>query len=650
MLPFPPTMNLTLAFLALLLSSSASAAASPLELNHVLDMWSSPTTDLTGRSLASRTRARSPRQHDASIASRKALENDLIINDKKYPIRARAGLKYSSGQTEEASSVSTGPSAPSANALASHGPMNTTEKNSTVAAFHNATAPHNATSNSTYANSTQKIHGYAVDGVHRPGKTEFDTHNGTGTKSTGATANRGNPTSRVHANSTGANASDTTSTSAGPVSLAGPTSNDTAPGDGAESANSTDTAASPEDTSSFYDDQSADDESPSAFEKDAPAYNPKNLTCDDYLGIRKPADKWSATDGDNAVHGFLEMFNSDKLFCAECFGHSKDECDSKSTACSEGIRTRATPEGGNASWTVAAALFGQYSNADRFTCQIGPNECASAPACEDLNGGDGVSSAAFLQSISNAYLSFQSNYEAIQEAGHDCDKQMAKFSDVFAPVPSSHGDVIAIIIATSLLAGPLSFMGMYAGAIGGIALGLGTGLGMDAMFSSKPGSQDTAGPLGLIVDRVLENYGQFANKLFQDGEYTQPNFDGTADVSITLQNMTRDGKLVSPDMDPKSHFMGLKPIHRRLLYQQLALLTWQKLEVDGKAHVPFIAFDTVPCAEVDPDDEKSVSNSHLDGIEDLDVQVDFQGHCYYLLDAFPKAYAARTSTNRCNGA
>ncbi|KAL9008526.1 MAG: hypothetical protein Q9173_006359 [Seirophora scorigena] len=114
--------------------------------------------------------------------------------------------------------------------------------------------------------------------------------------------------------------------------------------------------------------------------------------------------------------------------------------------------------------------------------------------------------------------------------------------------------------------------------------------------------------------------------------------------------MTRDGKLVSPDMDPKSHFMGLKPTYRRLLYQQLILLTWQTLKVDGKTHVPFIAFDAVPCAEVDPDDEKSVSNSHLDGIEDLDVQVDIQGHCYYLLDAFPKAYAARRSTNRCNGA
>ncbi|KAL9053741.1 MAG: hypothetical protein Q9206_003813 [Seirophora lacunosa] len=366
--------------------------------------------------------------------------------------------------------------------------------------------------------------------------------------------------------------------------------------------------------------ESAHHESPSRFEEDAPAYNPKNLTCDEYLGIRNPADKWSATDGDNAVHGFLEMFNSDKLFCAECFGHSKDECDSKSTACTTRIAS------------------------------LAPNECASAPVCEDLNGGDGVSSAAFLQSISNAYLSFQSNYEAIQEAGHDCDKQMAKFSDVFAPVPSSHGDVIGIIIATSLLAGLLSFMGMYAGAIGGIALGLGTGLGMDAMFSSKPGSQDTAGPLGLIVDRVLENFGQLTNKLFQDGEYTQPNSDGTADVSITLQNMTRDGKLVSPDMDPKSHFMGLKPTYRRFLYQQLALITWQTLEVDGETHVPFIAFDTVPCAEVDPDDEKSVSNSHLDGIEDLDVQVDFQGQCYYLLDAFPKAYAARTSTNRCNGA
>ncbi|KAL8753166.1 MAG: hypothetical protein Q9184_005499 [Pyrenodesmia sp. 2 TL-2023] len=434
---------------------------------------------------------------------------------------------------------------------------------------------------------------------------------------------------------------DTTSPVKSPDDTAFPNSSqsteDTAAAPSPESsktADNTATAADAEDITSPNDRQLSDE--------DAPAWNLKNITCDDFLGIRRPADKWNAADGDNAVQDFINMYNSDKLYCPECFGYTKEQCDSESKLCSEGIRTRATPEGGNASWTIAAALFGKYDNADRFTCQIGPNECATAPKCEELNDGDGASSAALLQST---------NYDAIQEAGHACDTQMSKFSDVFAPVPDSEGEVIALIVLTAVLGGLTAFLGLAGGAMAGIAVGLGSGIGMERFFSSKPGPQDTSSTLGLIVDEVLKTYAEMTNRLFQDGEFSHPSSDGRTDVKLTLQNMAREGKLVSPDMDPKSHFTGLKPNYKRILFQQLALITWTNLAVDGKTHVPFIALEKGACDQVDGEREGSLEKVGLgfDGIEKLDVQIDYQGDCYYLLDGVPDSRSSYSGSGSCIG-
>ncbi|KAL8929869.1 MAG: hypothetical protein Q9208_001013 [Pyrenodesmia sp. 3 TL-2023] len=515
---------------------------------------------------------------------------------------------------------------------------------------------------STVARSTQK----AQSGTQN----SLNTHS-TNTVATGST--RSGRSSKVHStspahtdsNETGASgktANDVGNTSAGSGSLSQPVPSASATDDGGYTTDSTSSASGPEDTAFPHSSQpanntaSAADAENTAFPSDsqqssevAPAWNLKNITCDDFLGIRRPADKWNATDGDNAVQDFVNMYNSDTLYCPECFGYTKEQCDSESKLCSEGIRTRATPEGGNPSWTVAAALFGKYDNADRFTCQIGPNECATAPKCEELNDGDGASSAALLQSVSNAYLSFQTNYDAIQEAGHACDTQMNKFSDVFAPVPDSEGEIIALIVLTALLGGLTAFLGLAGGAMAGIAVGIGSGIGMEKFFMSKPGPQDTSGTLGLLVDEVLKTYSEMTNRLFQDGEFSHPSSDGRTDVKITLQNMAREGKLVSPDMDPESHFTGLKPIYKRILFQQLALVTWTSLAVDGKTHVPFIAFDKGACDQVDGEKEGSLEKVSvgLEGIKKLDVQFDYQGDCYYLLDGVPGDRATKSAYALC---
>lgn len=505
-------------------------------------------------------------------------------------------------------------------------------------------------------------------------KVQSGTHNSVNTHSTNtiatASANGGRSpkirsTSQAHAdfnqpNASGATASDLENTSAKTVSLSQPassafttdigsywtdtTSSTISPKDTAfpNSSKSTETAVAAEDVTSSSDSQQ--------FDEDAPAYNLENLTCDDFLGIHRPADKWNATDGDNAVQDFVNMYNSDTLYYPQCFGYTKEQCDSKSKLCAEGIRTRATPEGGNSSWTVAAALFGKYDNADRFTCQIGPNECATAPKSEELNDGVGASSAALLQSVSNTYLSFQTNYDAIQEAGHACDTQMNKFSDVFAPVSDSESEILTLIVITAVLGGLTAFLGLAGGAMAGIAVGLASGIGMEKFFTSMPGPQNTSGTLGLIADEVLKTYGDMANKLFQDGEFSHPGSDGKTDVKLTLQNMAREGQLVSPDMDPKSYFTGLKPTYKRILFQQLALVTWTSLEVDGKTHVPFIAYDKGACDQIDGEKEGSLRKGGFHGIEKLDAQLDYQGDCYYLLNGVPtSSYSMYSSSRSCTG-
>lgn len=391
-------------------------------------------------------------------------------------------------------------------------------------------------------------------------------------------------------------------------------------------------------------------DSQSEYNTDGPAYNRKSLSCSDYLGIHGSAEKWNATDGDNALREFVKMYNSDSLWCSECFGEAKEDCHSEDKQCDDDIRTRSTPDNSaEPNWSVAAALFGQYDKADSFTCRIGPSECASAPECKDLNGGEGAGAAAILQSITNAYLAFQSNYEAVQQAGNECNMQMNLFSDVFAPVPDSENEIIALIILTSLLGGMAAFLGPVGGFVVGTAAGIGSGIGMEKYFSSMPGPQDTSSSLGTILDIVLEAYGNMTDHLFQNGNYTHPTSDGTSDFVITMQNLMKEGQLVKPDSDPKNYFRNMVPTYKRILFQQLALITWTHLQVDGKTHVPFIAFNKGACDQVSDEKEGSLGKAGFDGIETLDVQIDYQGDCYYLLDGVPASRSMYSPTGSCIG-
>lgn len=409
-----------------------------------------------------------------------------------------------------------------------------------------------------------------------------------------------------------------------------------------DTGDTTSDAASPSGTSS-----SDDSEASSGI--DGPAFNLKKLSCKDYpIGVTAQ-EEWKAVDGDNTVQAFVDMYNEDKLFCYPCFNKDKKDCQDSSASCNRGIKTASELQNSNdnsmadPSWSIAAALFAQYKNAEGFTCKLGGNNpCSSPPTCDECNNGDGAGSSAILKSLSNAYTSFQKTHDAVSEARDRCNTKMNLFSDVFAPVPDGEGEAMALIIMTSLFGGMLGFLPGIGGAIGGMAAGLGSGIGMEKYFSSRPGAADTSASLGTVTDDVLKAYSDVMNGLFTTGEFNHKSSDGRSDVDVSLQSMMSDGALVHPDGDWNTDYDPLVDKYEKIFFQQLALITWQNLEPDKKKHVPFITFEKGACDKVDKKKAK------LQDSLDHDSQIDFQGDCYYLLDAYVyESYSTYSASIDC---
>ncbi|KAL9000939.1 MAG: hypothetical protein Q9188_005558 [Gyalolechia gomerana] len=393
--------------------------------------------------------------------------------------------------------------------------------------------------------------------------------------------------------STGAEAPDPDSTDL--TGTAQPTSNSIEDGGDVSDAVTTTSRAQPTSSSAVETD-------------DAAPYNQKNVACKDYWSSKSP-EKRNATDSDSTVQTFVDMFTADKLFLILL----------ASTASGFEL-LQILNSGPPGRWR----LLGLLSTANGTTLPVEweqKNECPHAPERKDT---DGAGAAALLEAILNIFISFQENYDAISRAGDLCDMQMQHFSDVFAPVPDSEGEIVSIIILTAMVGGLAGFLTGGAGALAGMAPDLGSSIGMEMYSASRPVPKDTSSSLGVIVGNVLEVYGNMTNELFYDGEYTHSSSDG----------LMANGGAMATDANPYSNFTGLKTNYQRLFFQQLALVTWQNLEVDGKNHVPLIAFDKGPCDKVDPKQESSIAHL-INGIGKLDPNIDFQGDCYYLLDAYP---------------
>ncbi|KAL8736203.1 MAG: hypothetical protein Q9166_000358 [cf. Caloplaca sp. 2 TL-2023] len=375
--------------------------------------------------------------------------------------------------------------------------------------------------------------------------------------------------------------------------------------------------------------------------QDTPSYNLGNQTCDDILGLPS-RDAWKAVDGSRSLQSFIDMFDQDLLYCYDCFGAKKDQCDSKSAACKEGIKTRSKPENSeDPSWSIAAALYAQINSAQSFTCQVQPNDgCSKAPECQQCNGGDGTSASVILASLSNAYNSFYNTYQAIAEAGAEDGLQMNKFSDVFAPVPDKEGEILQLIIMTSLLGGLAGFIPGFGGAFAGMGAGLGAGIGMEKYFHSLPSAPDTSSSLGTILEAIKGAMEDMSNTLFREGEFHGKSSDGRSEVKLSLQGMMEKdgGTLVNPDGTDSKKYDEQRKMFKKTLYQQLAVLTWQDLQADKKKHIPFIATAPGKCPPVDPDaavdrQEKDVGKNIMKALEKFDTSVTFEDNCYWLLDA-----------------
>ncbi|KAL8799372.1 MAG: hypothetical protein Q9182_005944 [Xanthomendoza sp. 2 TL-2023] len=382
-----------------------------------------------------------------------------------------------------------------------------------------------------------------------------------------------------------------------------------------------------------------DDSKSSSQLQDAPAYNLKNLTCEDILG-QTSTEMWKLTDGSRAVQTFADMFNQDLLYCYDCFGMKKEECESKSGACQNGIQKSSIPDNGEKpSWSIAAALFAQLNGAKTFTCQIQESDgCMKAPECQQCNDNDGPSASVIVSSLSNAYNSFHNTYEAIREAGDEGGLQMNKFSDVFAPVPDKEAEIIELIVITTLLGGLVGFV-PYVGALGAIGAGIGAGIGMEKFFSHLPSAPDTSSSLGTILEAMKQAVENMSNTLFQQGNFTATSSDGRSEVKLTLQGMMEKdgGTLVNPDGDKSKAYAEQRKSFKRILYQQLAVVTWQNLQADETGHVPFIALQPGKCPPTDPNarassTEKDRGKNTMKGFESIDSHIDFEDNCYYLLD------------------
>ncbi|KAL8969780.1 MAG: hypothetical protein Q9183_001833 [Haloplaca sp. 2 TL-2023] len=218
-------------------------------------------------------------------------------------------------------------------------------------------------------------------------------------------------------------------------------------------------------------------------------YNYNNIKCVDVKNARGP-EYWNATNADDTVSTFISI-----------------------PSCREGMRSRSKlPNANGPNWSVGAALFAQLDDADTFSCQMQKNP-VMPPACEDVNG---PGAAAMLTSIATAFNSFRMHWEALVRAGSQCQAQMNHFSDVFAPVPEDEGTIISIIVLTALIGGVAALLtgpvGLGIGIVVETAAGIGSGIGMEQYFASRPGAPDTSSDMGLISKRVHWAFGDVSDE------------------------------------------------------------------------------------------------------------------------------------------
>jgi len=264
-------------------------------------------------------------------------------------------------------------------------------------------------------------------------------------------------------------------------------------------------------------------------------------------------------------------------------------------------------------------------------------ECSGAPECTACNG---PGPWAIIKSLETMQNLMENIYNAIIQAGVACDAQMILFSKVFAPVPSIEEETLVSTLYSEIFGGILGVIPIV-GAIGGVAAGVASAVGMSNEFAHSPSPVDTATVLGLMANQTASTYSNFAADLFANGSTSLTSKDGKVNKTVTLRDQMKDGALMQQQQDPTGYYTALIPVYQRILFQQLALFTWQNLEpqnkkaleVDGGQHMAFITFDNKPCDQVDSKTPGTLLNKWQALVKD-DTNMTYDGRCYYLLNAF----------------
>ena len=383
------------------------------------------------------------------------------------------------------------------------------------------------------------------------------------------------------------------------------------------------------------------------------------------------SQQWAAVNGDSVVQAYSQMYSGNKLMCSDCFGMDKGACSSKDPGCQNGLRDLAMIANttGHSRWDTGVAIFAQDGDDTDLLCDIGVGECSSSPKCELL---DGPGAWALLKSIETMHNMLNNMYNSIQAAGDAAGHQMQAFSNIFAPVPSFKNDAIWLSVMIAIIGailGAVSF-GMFmpevfgvgialegaaaaavplfvSTAVGGVT-GAAAGIGENIFFFGQPAPGDTDSPLGTIISATLLTYSNLCDQLMAEGSYDFVSQDGKQNTTITLQNKMKDGRLMQANGNISEGFVAMQPIFEVIMFQQLALYTWQNLQTADVQSIPYIVYDNVPCDKLNvttvpniytgEDDTVFGSDSILSFLPDiynLDANMTYEGKCYWLLGAKP---------------
>ncbi|KAL9589540.1 MAG: hypothetical protein Q9203_001676 [Teloschistes exilis] len=344
------------------------------------------------------------------------------------------------------------------------------------------------------------------------------------------------------------------------------------------------------------------------------------------------SEVWAAVDGDTVVRTFNDIFAANQLICDDCFGKDKGDCKSPDPSCAHGLKDLAFDDDVSR-WDRAAAHFAKDADISDLTCRFASNTCEAPPNCETCVG---VGTWAVLKSITTLHAQLETVWRAIGAAGDNLMPQMGIFAQTFAPVPSIKDEALMSTILTAVAGGILGFIPGVGGILLGTLTGVGSGVVMHELFFGQEVPSDTSSYLGTFTNITQSTYQSIAEALFRDGKYEWKSADGSKSTTYDLAVMMANGNLLQQHADLKNFMGALVPTYERILLQQLVAFTWSNLEKDGHSHMPFIAFDNVPCDQVDANKDKSLlQRNHFHNLRDLDVAVTYEDKCYYLLDAVP---------------